>query len=45
MAKYTLIYFVLAEATVVVALNMLAISERVGGVMVEWVPLWLCVLL
>jgi len=45
MAEYTLIYFVPAEATIAIAPNILVISERVKGATVEWVPLWLCVLL
>jgi len=39
MAEYTLIYFMPAEATVVVVLSMLAIGKRVRGAMVEWVSL------
>jgi len=27
------------------ALSVLGISKRVGGAVVEWVPLWLCTLL
>ena len=40
-AKYTLIFFMLARAVVVlkVALGVLGISKRVKGVVVEWVPL------
>jgi len=39
MAKYTLIYSMLAEATVVVAPSVLVIGERVRGATVERVPL------
>ena len=45
MAKYTLIYSVLAEAIAVVAPSVPVIGERVKGAVVERVPLWLCVLL
>ena len=46
-AKYTLIFSVLIEVVVVleVALGVLGISKRVRGVAIEWVPLWLCILL
>jgi len=39
MAKYTLIYSVLAEAIAAVALSVLAIGKRVRGATVERVPL------
>jgi len=45
-AKYTLIDPVLAKAAAVIAApSVLAISKRVGGAVVERVPLWLCILL
>ena len=46
-AKYTLIFFVSVGAIVVleVAPGVLGISERVGGVAVERMPLWLHILL
>ena len=45
-AEYPLIYYILAEVVVVVvvAASVLAIGKRVG-VMVEWVTLWLYILL
>jgi len=46
-AEYTLTFSVLVGAVVVLeaVLGVLGISERVGGAAVEWVPLWLRILL
>ena len=45
-AKYTLIDLMPAKAVVVIAApSVLAISKRVRGVVVERVPVWLCLLL
>ena len=45
MAEYTPIYSVLVEAIAAVVLSVPVIGKRVGGAVVERVPLWLCVLL
>jgi len=45
MAKYTLIYSVLAETIAAVVPSVPAIGKRVRGAAVERVPLRLCVLL
>ena len=44
--KYTLTFSVLVGVIVLeAALGVLGISKRVGGAAVEWVPLWLRILL
>ena len=45
MAKYTLIYSVLVEATIVVILSMPIISKKIRGATVKRVPLRLYILL
>jgi len=46
-AEYTLIFSVLVGVAVVleVVLGVLGISKKVGGAVVEWMSLWLCILL